>query len=157
MKARSVLLVLLVLPGLGVGLFGQSSPDAAKRADVVRLLQMTGAAKSAVQAIDLMLPMIKQAMPGVPDEVWKQFRSEIHEQDLIDLTYPIWDKHFTHDEIRELIRFYQSPVGQKILRETPAIQQESLVAGQKWSNALVDRILARLREKGYQIPPSLQQ
>jgi hypothetical protein len=133
-------------------------PEAqAKRADIIRLLRMTGAAKGAAQALDLMLPSLKQSMPEVPEPVWREFRSEVREEDLIELTYQIWDKHFTHQEVRDLIRFYESPTGQKIIKETPAIQQESLVAGQKWGAQIVDRILVRLREKGFQVPPELQE
>jgi hypothetical protein len=118
---------------------------------------MTGASKNALQAVDLMLPSLKQAMPQVPEKVWAECRTEVRDDDMVELTYAIWDKHFTHQEIRELIRFYQSPIGQKIIQETPAIQQESLAAGQKWGAAMLQRILNRLKEKGYRLPPSLEQ
>jgi len=136
--------------------FAQTS-DAQKRSDIIRLLRMTGATQGAEQAVDLMLPSLKHAMPQVPQSVWQELRSEVREEDMIELTYQIWDKHFTPQEIRDLIRFYQSPTGQKIIRETPALQRESLAAGQKWGNQLVGRLLNRLREKGYQIPSDLQQ
>ena len=145
---------------LGVSYFpvlAQTSEAQTKRADIIRLLRMTGAAKGAAQALDLMLPSLKDSMPQVPEPVWREFRSEVREDDMIELTCQIWDKHFTHQEVRDLIRFYESPTGQKIIRETPAIQQESLLAGQKWGNQIVDRILVRLREKGFQVPPDLQQ
>jgi hypothetical protein len=138
-------------------IFSQTSENPAKRADIIRLLRMTGASNGAEQAVDLMLPSLKQAMPQVPVQVWQELRSEVREEDMIELTYQIWDKHFSHQEIRDLIRFYQTPVGQKIIRETPALQQESLAAGQRWGNQIVARLLNRLREKGYQIPSNLQQ
>jgi hypothetical protein len=131
--------------------------SAQKRSDIIRLLRMTGATQGAEQAVDLMLPSLKHAMPQVPQSVWQELRSEVREEDMIELTYQIWDKHFTAQEIRDLIRFYQSPTGQKIIRETPALQQESLAAGQKWGNQLVSRLLNRLKEKGYQLPSELQQ
>jgi uncharacterized protein len=152
------LLVLFLLPIIVISPCVAQTPDSqAKRADIIRLLRMTGAAKGAAQAVDLMLPSLKQAMPQVPEQVWQEFRSEVREEDMIELTYEIWNKHFSHQEIRDLIRFYQSPTGLKIIRETPTIQEESLVAGQKWGNQIVNRILARLRDKGYQLPPELQQ
>jgi uncharacterized protein len=36
----------------------------------------------------------------------------------------VYDKHFTHEEIIELITFYQSAVGQKLLDKTPEISKE---------------------------------
>lgn len=38
----------------------------------------------------------------------------------------IYARRFTADELRELIRFYKTPVGQKLLKETPAISAETL-------------------------------
>jgi len=160
MKFRAPLAIFLFLillaPVAGSPVWAQTTDAQAKRADIIRLLRMTGAAQGATQALDLMLPSLKQSMPQVPETLWQQFRSEVREDEMIELTYGIWDKHFTHQEVRDLIHFYQSPTGQKIIRETPAIQRESLVAGQKWGNQIVDRIVVRLREQGFQIPPELQ-
>ena len=39
--------------------------------------------------------------------------------------YPaLYAKHYTAGELRELIRFYKTPIGQKTLREMPAIMGE---------------------------------
>jgi hypothetical protein len=40
----------------------------------------------------------------------------------------IYDKHFTHDEIKELITFYESPVGKKMLEKTPEITKDLMDA-----------------------------
>jgi hypothetical protein len=154
---RSKLLpVLLVLLPMAFSVAAAQSPESSKHADIVRLLRLTGAAQGANQAYDLMLPSLKISMPQVPEQVWQDLRLEVRDNDMIELTYEIWNKHFTQQEIRDLIRFYETPTGQKIAREMPAIQQEMLAAGQKWGNRILERILARLREKGYQIPPNLQ-
>ena len=36
----------------------------------------------------------------------------------------IYDKHYTDDEIKALLQFYGSPVGQKVASETPKITRE---------------------------------
>ncbi len=39
--------------------------------------------------------------------------------------YPkVYDKYFTENEINELLKFYQSPTGQKFIKVTPDIQME---------------------------------
>jgi hypothetical protein len=155
MKSKYVVCFFLLLTVALPGALAQS-PDASKRADILRLLKLTGAAKGVNQAYELMLPSLKQSMPQVPEQVWQDLRTEVRDQDMAELTYQIWDKHFTQQEIRDLIHFYESPTGQKIVRETPAIQQETLAAGQKWGDRILTRVLARLKEKGYQLPPNLQ-
>ncbi len=39
--------------------------------------------------------------------------------------YPAFSKHFTIAEIKELIAFYESPIGQKFTATTPTVMQES--------------------------------
>jgi hypothetical protein len=37
----------------------------------------------------------------------------------------IYDKHFTEDEIKDLLEFYGSPLGQKVAAEMPKISREA--------------------------------
>ncbi len=39
--------------------------------------------------------------------------------------YPAFSKHFTVAEIKELLAFYESPIGQKFISTTPTVMQES--------------------------------
>ena len=59
-------------------------------------------------------------------------------------------------KIRQLIAFYQSPLGRKISISLPEIQQESVEAGRAWGERLGDRmheeLQKRLTEKGYRSP-----
>ena len=36
----------------------------------------------------------------------------------------IYEKHFTQDEIKDLIKFYESPTGKKLLETTPEISKD---------------------------------
>src|SRR5258708_34693876 len=40
----------------------------------------------------------------------------------------IYDKHFTEDEIKDLLEFYGSPLGQKVAAEMPTITREAQLA-----------------------------
>ena len=40
----------------------------------------------------------------------------------------IYDKHFTHQEIKDLIRFYESPTGKKMIEKTPVVMKEFMEA-----------------------------
>jgi hypothetical protein len=155
MRVKGYLLLIALLLSAGPCAWAQNG-DAAKRADIMTLLRLTGAAKGAGQAYGQMVASLKESMPQVPEQVWQDLRAEVRDDDMMELTYQIWAKHFTQQEIRDLLHFYESPTGQKIIRETPAIQQETLAAGQKWGDKILGRILARLREKGYAVPPNLQ-
>ena len=58
---------------------------------------------------------------------------EITEQ----MFYPLYDKYFTEDELRGLLAFYKSPVGQKSIEVMPALTQESI---QKASDLILPKI-----------------
>ncbi len=43
---------------------------------------------------------------------------------------PIYQRHLTKTDLDAVISFYASPVGQKLLKEQPAMMAESMQAGQ---------------------------
>jgi hypothetical protein len=48
--------------------------------------------------------------------------------DIMKAAPPIYARHFTADELRQLIAFYHSPIGTKALKELPQVMGEFLVA-----------------------------
>lgn len=45
-----------------------------------------------------------------------RFLEEMNADVVVALYYPIYDQYFTHDEIKELIKFYSSDIGIKLAR-----------------------------------------
>ena len=132
----------------------QASPQidterAAKRSEIRKLIELTGAANISADALQKMIEPLKASYPQVPEEFWNTFIHEVHSDELIDLVIPIYDKYYTRDEIRELTQFYQSPVGQKTIKVLPKLSAEAIDAGQEWGRMVADRAMRKLREKGY--------
>ena len=65
----------------------------------------------------------------------------------------MYDRDFSSAELRQLISFYQSPIGQKMITELPAVTQESMEAGRQWGMKLGASIASQLRSEGVQIGP----
>ncbi len=122
---------------------------AAKKQDIRTLLDMVGSAKMALESIDQMMGTFKTTMPQVPTEFWDNFRGKVKGEDLVDLIVPIYNKHFTYDEIQGLIQFYKTPIGQKFIETLPAISQESSEAGRQWGEKIGLEVIKELEEKGY--------
>jgi uncharacterized protein len=110
--------------------------DPAKISDIHKLLQLSGAGKLGTQVAAQMIPALQKAIPNVPQEFWTEFQKDIHPDELEDLIVPIYDKHFSHEEIRQLIEFYKSSIGKKLAGELPAISKESMEAGEKWGQQI---------------------
>lgn len=135
----------------------QSAGKQAKEADIRRLLNLMGAGKVGAQVMDQMFGTIHDSMgQQVPAKIWDDlvadFKAEFSPDALIELNVPIYDKHYTHEEIRQLISFYESPLGQKVTNVTPLIAKEAYEAGAAHGRRVLQRIYERLRSRGYKPP-----
>jgi len=136
-----------------------ASDQDTKRAEIRKLIQLTGAANVSADALRQVIAPIRAGYPQVPDEFWDTFMKEVDPAELIELVVPIYDRYYTRDDIRELTRFYQSPVGQKTIKVLPKLSAEAISAGQEWGRAVADRAMRKLKDKGYdkttsQVTPS---
>jgi len=64
-------------------------------------------------------------------------------------------EHFTEAELKELVAFYKSPLGKKVISEEPKVIDESAGKIQKWAEQFSETVLARVRaemkKKGHEI------
>lgn len=118
--------------------------DGAKRADIMRLLQLTHAASMGDLAVQQLITTYRQTMPQVKDEIWQELKKEISSEELLLRLIPIYDKHFSAAELKELLRFYESPMGKKVTQVMPTVNQEAMTAGQTWGSEIAVRIKRRL-------------
>jgi hypothetical protein len=138
-----------------VALADELTPE--KAADIKHLLEVTGSANIGLQfasAIsEQMFKNLKAARPDIPDQaltvVKRELTTLLSEKmtapgGLMDQMIPIYARHFTHGEIRELAAFYQTPVGRKAIAVLPQVLSESMAAGQRWGQSLVPEIQQRV-------------
>jgi hypothetical protein len=124
----------------------QSSIDPAKEADIRRLMDRVGTKAIALQSMDAMLqnmkPMIENALPPgeyrgkLVDLFIERFRSKADSQVILNMTVQIYDKYFSDDEIKSLIQFYETPLGQKTLSVLPKLMLEMQEEGSKWGQKI---------------------
>ena len=146
----AMLALALLCAGPAMAQQAQEEDTAAKQRDIRRLLELTGSAQLGQQVIKQMMATFKQSSPDVPESFWDEMTKEFDPGTMIDLVVPIYDKHLTHEDIKGLIAFYESPVGRKMTSVLPAIAQESMQAGQQWGMDVARRVQQRLeaRKKG---------
>ncbi len=66
----------------------------------------------------------------------------------------IYDKHFTEDEIKGLLQFYGSPLGQKVAAEMPKIGRETQAATRAASAKAAKDALAEMKQQNPEIGQS---
>lgn len=124
----------------------QAKIDPAKEADIRRLLELAGTKALVIQTMASMTDSIKPVLtnslpPGdyrakLVDLFCEKFVAKADAQHLLDLAIPSYDKNFTHEEIRGLIQFYQTPLGQKSISVIPKLVKETQEEGRKWGEDL---------------------
>jgi uncharacterized protein len=125
---------------------GAAKIDPAKEADIRRLLDLVGTKALMAQTIDSMgksmKPILTNSLPPgdyrekVVDLFFAKFSSRLNLQKMLDLAVPIYDKNFSQQEIRGLIEFYQTPLGQKTIATLPKLSAELREEGRKLGEAI---------------------
>lgn len=130
MKITVVFLAMML--GLSMPAFSDE-PDGLspqQTADIEQLLRMTGSLSAAQ-----MSQILHQARPDIPQRVLDELPKDVQavrdaNGQLEDIFVQLSHEHFTAPDIKELLRFYSSPAGQKLLQEAPQLVSESMQAGQ---------------------------
>lgn len=146
--------------GVTLSAQGQSSSqpqahDSAKVVLIHQLLTSTHAVDLAISTIESSVPAQRAANPRIPAVFWDRFLAESRNRrgELEDLIVSVYEHHFSSEELRQLISFYQTPVGQKMISETPSIMQESMQAGRQWGGHLGASIASQLESEGTHLSP----
>jgi hypothetical protein len=166
MKKSISLIVALVVALAASSFAAEGELTVEKKSDIKKLLDMTGALNIGQQmsgfVVKQMTETIQKTRPDIPSEMFDILLEEVNktiaealvakEGGFIELVIPIYHKHLSHDEIKGLIAFYQTELGQKALRVLPTLVQESMTAGQRWGQELGpvigQRVIQRFKEKG---------
>ncbi|MES1939482.1 hypothetical protein T5B8_04543 [Salinisphaera sp. T5B8] len=100
-------------------------------------------------AVALFRPDMDPAtMRVIRQEATSVIRERIESGDaLYSVLYPVYEKHFNIFELNQLVEFYQSPVGQKLVRVSPELLTETLALGREWGLSLVPEIMERVQAR----------
>ena len=73
--------------------------------------------------------------------------------ELVDATARMYAQHFTEAELKQLLAFYQSPVGQKMVVEEPKAIEDSMHGAAEWADNLsvdvMNRMRAEMKKRGH--------
>jgi hypothetical protein len=120
--------------------------------DLEKFLQISGSTSTYNMIYDQMKTQLKMMKPGVPDSLWVNLKTEVFDNEVKELTkqlVPLYKKHFTHKDVKEMISFYESQVGKKLATKTPVLTGEAMQIGQTWGVNLMAKFNIWLGEKGY--------
>lgn len=120
--------------------------------DLVKLMSINGSTETYNMMYDQILVQLKAGKPDVPDSVWSKLKTEVFDKSVNDLTkqmVPLYKKYFTHEDVKELISFYESPIGKKLITKTPLLTKEAMQFSQTWGLNLMSDMHTWIGAKGY--------
>ena len=125
---------------------GQAKLDPAKEADIRRLLDLVGTKALMAQSMDAMIgnikPMLTNALPAgeyrakLVELFFEKFQTKANLQVMLNIAVSAYDKNFSHEEVKGLIKFYETPLGQRAASVLPQLVAEMRAAGEKWGEQL---------------------
>jgi uncharacterized protein len=138
----------------------QSLPaDAASRDQIMTLLDLLQVRRNMTAMMENMKKVMKDSAEQafrrkMPNPTAKQLEAlhssidaalgDLPLDEMINAVVAVYQRHLSKTDLEELLRFYSSPVGQKLIREQPVIMQESMQAGAEIQNKRMDEILAKV-------------
>lgn len=157
-RYRLLVLLALVLIGLSAPLQAQAPAQPSPAAVLIakRIIVLKGVDK-------LFDPLVRGVVKKVRDQfmqtnfMWandlNQVEAKLETQyaprssELVDSSARIYASHFTEAELKQILAFYQSPVGRKVIVEEPKALDESLAHAGAWGDNLSEEVIAKMRDE----------
>ena len=164
-----------LLPLVCISLFtpvlavAQLSSDAATKEDVQQMFELVGSRK----AIEATIQVLRQQVPAISESALRKQKPDVTPEEIAKMNaftnamldkmfatmpieemmqamVPAYQRHFTHSEIQELIQFYKSPLGKKMIDEMPKLMTDGMQAMmpimQNWMDTQMTELKASTEE-----------
>ena len=83
------------------------------------------------------------------NEIATQMRTDLQPRfsELTEEVARLYAANFTEQELKDILAFYKSTAGKKLLAEEPKIADSSMKFAQDWANKLSDQVIGKLRDE----------
>jgi hypothetical protein len=141
-----------------------SNIDRVKEADIRSLMELVGARDMVQDGADTAIQQSREKLLAtVPNNQKGQafvnafaasYQKKFDADRVTEQLVGIYDKHFTDDEIKGLLQFYGSPLGQKVAAEMPKINRETQAAVRSTSGKAAREALAEVKQQNPEVGQS---
>jgi len=138
--------------------------DPEKEADIRSLMELVGAKDMVQDGITNSVEQYREKLIAtVPNNEKGQafvnafadtYQKKVDVDQLTEQLVAVYDQHFTHDEIKGLLQFYGSPLGQKVAAEMPKIGREIQARSRAAGTKAAKEALQALKEQNPEVGQS---
>lgn len=133
--------IILIIFCLSISLYSQEKADNYKKT-YKKFIKVSGMEKSFES---LPIQMLSDIQTSISDSVRNELVTEFtnSKEMLIDLNITVAKKYFNEEELKELINFYETPVGKKLALNYQKIVTESNKNVESWGQIIIQKVLKR--------------
>ncbi len=142
---------ILFIIGLWLAALVCNAQQTESEKDILKLMEVNGSTATYDLAFEQMIAQYKMKKPNVPQVFWESAQRDVFDKEIVELNkklIPVYQKCFTAYDIKQLIAFYQSPLGKKLTEGTTKVSKESMQIAQTWGISLGGKLNKYLTEKG---------
>ena len=99
---------------------------------IIKLMQFNGALNNIERNVE-------QVISRAPAERKGEFKDIFEIEGIIASLIPVYDNYFSEEELKEMIWFYESVVGQKIVEISPMLSKEAMQATLKYFQSKIQQ------------------
>jgi hypothetical protein len=129
--------ITIVVALLGMVVMNTAIASQATEKSIRELMSLTGSGDLGMQIMNNMVVSLKQIKPEIPDSFWEGIVKEVN------AIIPVYQKYYSEEDLREVIEFYRTPAGQRLIQVQPHVFQESWQVGQEWGRQVAERVLEK--------------
>jgi len=131
-------------------------PSPAAMASAKELITITGATTllspliaGVVEQAKLLYLQQNPALAKDLNEISARMRTDLQPRfaELTDEVSRLYATNFTEQELKDILAFYKTTAGKKLLVEQPKIVDSSMKFAQEWANKLSDQVVAKMRDE----------
>ena len=129
--------------------------DPAKEANIRQLMEVTGVKTMGEQlmksGMEQFRANITESQPDNPrakqfaDDFQARFQKHFDPHTLSERVVPIYDKYLSNEDVKGLLDYYNSPLGQRMLKALPEVARESQAAGFELGQKAAQETLEELK------------
>src|SRR5262249_30157205 len=148
----AMMLALGLAFALGIGAAGAQQPSASAIATAKEVITAKGATYSPLVSgvIERTKSVFLQTNPMLSKDL-NEVAAKLHNEygprgaELVNELAKLFAPRFTEQELKDILAFYKSPLGRKLIAEEPAILDQSMQTAQSWAEKLSQEVIAKMR------------
>lgn len=135
-------------------LFGVFSYSQTKQDKIKELISLNGSLPLSKEVEKQLILRYKKKYSNVPESAWSSIEKKVNVDDLINKVVNIYGSRFNENEIDQLLVFYKSDLGKKVIQNSSYLINEIQTASSDWGMNVTKTINNDLEKMGYlQSPP----